>query len=749
MNPKRSKPIFSRLSIQQRLPLLICFFLLFTIIVYGFLNYYSLKKATLMIGRERVNTLTEQISSMLGQSALATIKYLHNTAYMDQVSQYLATGGKQYGRETVDELNKLHKDSTWMIAELADSTLKTVLRSDKSLANVPVSLKEVLTYTHIGPDSAWAGKFYYVKGTTYYPIIASVTRKKHIIGYLVCWKILPASQKAVDQLSQLMGSGANLYIGNRDGGFWTNTIKPVSGLNFNAKIASGPFTFRDADGQTMLAAVQPVAYTDWLTVIGFPEKNLLSGMNGFMRWIFLFGIILLGIGAFAAWLTSRGITGPLNKLTGAAMAISAGDYSSHVSVDMERGDELGKLAHAFNIMEQYVQQTYEELEAMVDERTSALSEEIRLRETTEASLRESRQRYHLMINEVKDYAIIMLDAEGKILVWNQGAERIKGYTEKEILGKSFSLFYTPSDIENQKPQHLLKRAAKEGRVEDVGWRVRKDGSKFWADVVLTPIYNYGELTGFAKVTRDITERKKLEDEVAVRTAQLEASNKELEAFSYSVSHDLRTPLRAVSGYSVMLKEDYEEKLDAEGLRIINNIIINARIMGTLIDELLAFSRLGKKELTLTNVNMQQLAGLVTSELLHNETDGKYRVSIGALPVATADQAMIKQVLMNLVSNALKYSSKQADPVIEIGGSEDENETIYYVKDNGVGFDMAYAGKLFGVFQRLHSQDEFEGTGVGLALVKRIIDKHSGKVWAEAEEDKGAKFYFSLPKNNKQ
>ncbi|HVW15579.1 MAG TPA: PAS domain S-box protein [Mucilaginibacter sp.] len=648
----------------------------------------------------------------------------------------------------MDELNKLHKDSTWITAELADSAFKTILRSDKSAAGVPVSLKDVLAYTHIGPDSAWAGKFYYVKGATYYPIIASVTKNKHIIGYLVCWKILPASQKAVDQLSQLMGSGANLYIGNRDGSFWTNTIKPISGLHLNTKTTRGPFTFRNADGQNMIAAVQPVAYSDWLTVIGFPENSLLNGISDFMKWIFLFGIILLGIGVFAAWLTSRGITRPLNKLTAAATAMSAGDYSSHVPVEVDRGDELGKLAGAFNVMEQYVQQTYEELEAMVDERTAALSEEIKLREKSEAYLRESRQRYHLMINEIKDYAIIMLDAEGKVLVWNRGAERIKGYKEKEILGKSFSLFYTPEDAENNKPQGLLRRAAREGRAEDEGWRVRKDGTKFWANVVLTPIYNEAKLTGFAKITRDITVRKKLEDQVVMRSAQLEASNKELEAFSYSVSHDLRTPLRAVSGYSVMLKEDYEGKIDSEGLRIINNIIINARIMGTLIDELLAFSRLGKKELALTNVNMEQLARMVTDELLHNETEDKYHISIVALPPATADQAMIKQVLMNLLSNAVKYSSKRTNPEIEIGGSEDENETVYYVKDNGVGFDMAYAGKLFGVFQRLHSQEEFEGTGVGLALVKRIIDKHKGKVWAEADEDKGAKFYFSLPKNNK-
>jgi light-regulated signal transduction histidine kinase (bacteriophytochrome) len=194
----------------------------------------------------------------------------------------------------------------------------------------------------------------------------------------------------------------------------------------------------------------------------------------------------------------------------------------------------------------------------------------------------------------------------------------------------------------------------------------------------------------------------------------------------------------------MLKEDYEGKLDSEGNRIIGNIIANARMMGQLIDDLLAFSRLGKKELINSTIDMQLLATSVANELLQNE-EKDYNIKINALPAAKGDMGMIKQALVNLVSNAIKYSSKKEHPVIEIGGKDEENQTIYYVKDNGAGFDMAYAGKLFGVFQRLHSQEEFEGTGVGLALVKRIVDKHNGEVWAEGEEDKGATFYFSLPK----
>ena len=195
----------------------------------------------------------------------------------------------------------------------------------------------------------------------------------------------------------------------------------------------------------------------------------------------------------------------------------------------------------------------------------------------------------------------------------------------------------------------------------------------------------------------------------------------------------------------MLKEDYEAELDTEGKRIIRNIITNAKMMGQLIDDLLSFSRLGKKELVRTQIDMQLLAKNVVNELLQSEPENKCRFNIDVLSPIKADQVMIKQVLLNLVSNAIKYSSKKPDPEIVIGSMDKETDTIYYVKDNGVGFDMAYANKLFGVFQRLHSQEEFEGSGVGLALVKRIIKKHKGEIWAEGIENKGATFYFSLPK----
>lgn len=238
-------------------------------------------------------------------------------------------------------------------------------------------------------------------------------------------------------------------------------------------------------------------------------------------------------------------------------------------------------------------------------------------------------------------------------------------------------------------------------------------------------------------------QKSLETNVAKRTAQLEQANKELEAFSYSVSHDLRAPLRAVSGYANILKEDHAASLNEDGKRIVGIIVSNAHMMGQLIDDLISFSRISRKETNIEEVNMQQLVEQVIAELKTQRTGKNYRFVMHALPVCKTDPQLIKQVWVNLVDNAMKYSSLEKEPVIEIGATHTNGKVEYYVKDNGVGFDMKYSDKLFGVFQRLHRQDEFEGTGIGLALVKRIVERQNGSLRAEGDIGRGAVFAFSF------
>jgi signal transduction histidine kinase len=235
----------------------------------------------------------------------------------------------------------------------------------------------------------------------------------------------------------------------------------------------------------------------------------------------------------------------------------------------------------------------------------------------------------------------------------------------------------------------------------------------------------------------------LETRVLERTAELEAVNKELASFSYSVSHDLRAPLRAVDGYALMLEEDHGAKLDDEGRRLLSVVRASAVRMGQLIDDLLSFSRLGRQPLAVHAVDSASLVREVIDEV---RGESKASIEVGALPPANGDRALLKQVWINLVSNALKYSGKRDAPRVEIGAELEGEEVIYSVRDNGAGFDMRYVAKLFGVFQRLHSQEEFTGTGVGLAIVQRVVTRHGGRVWAQGEPGKGATFFFSLPRN---
>ena len=227
--------------------------------------------------------------------------------------------------------------------------------------------------------------------------------------------------------------------------------------------------------------------------------------------------------------------------------------------------------------------------------------------------------------------------------------------------------------------------------------------------------------------------------------ELKNINDELESFSYSVSHDLRAPLRAISGYAAILNEDYGSNLDDNGKRMIEAISNNASNMGRLIDELLNFSRLGRKELEKSKIEMTKLAEGVMTDI-NRSINHNAKIEIGNLHQVKADYNLLHQVMFNLISNAIKYSSKKADPVVEISSEEKNGEIIFSVKDNGCGFKMEYADKLFGVFQRLHSDEDFEGTGVGLAIVQRIIVRHGGRVWADAKINEGATFYFSLINN---
>jgi len=370
----------------------------------------------------------------------------------------------------------------------------------------------------------------------------------------------------------------------------------------------------------------------------------------------------------------------------------------------------------------------------------------------EASETEAQYRY-LFDNMLEGYAYCRMAFEnGKprdfvYLKVNRAFENLTGL--KNVVGKSATEVIQGIRESNPELFEIYGRVVRTG--EPATFETYVDALKIW---FLVSAYRPEE-GHFVAVFSNITERKRaeerirqftveLEQRVVDRTRQLEAANKELEAFSYSVSHDLRAPLRAIDGFSRIVEEDYAGKLDIEGRRLLGVIRDNSQKMALLIDDLLEYSRLGRKPLSSAEIDMKSLfvEALDGLRASGERLDG---VVLKPLPPARGDEMLVKQVLTNLLANAIKFCGKHKQPAIEVSGHDDGVESVYCVKDNGAGFDMKYYDKLFGVFQRLHREEEFKGTGVGLAIVQRVVSRHGGRVWAEGKVDEGAAFYFSLPK----
>lgn len=357
-----------------------------------------------------------------------------------------------------------------------------------------------------------------------------------------------------------------------------------------------------------------------------------------------------------------------------------------------------------------------------------------------------------IINSAMD-AIITIDSKQKIVLFNNAAEKIFRCSSDDAIGNTLDKFVPAKfrEIHRLHVENFSKTSTTQrimGNINPVAG-VRTNGEEFPIEASISQVASNGDIF-FTVILKDITERKRAEEQLIKSKNELELSNKnlvertkELEAFSYSVSHDLRAPLRAISGYAKMFEEDYSNKIDKEGNRLLNIIQNSAKTMDLLINDLLALSRFGRQVIRKSEVDMAKLVESVLQEI-NKTVKHKAKVIVNNLKPVMADYSLMIHVVTNLLSNAIKYSSKVENPVIDVRSKIDDGEIIYSIKDNGAGFDMKYVDKLFGVFQRLHSEKEFEGTGVGLAIVSLIIKKHNGKVWADGKVNDGATFYFSLP-----
>jgi PAS domain S-box-containing protein len=383
----------------------------------------------------------------------------------------------------------------------------------------------------------------------------------------------------------------------------------------------------------------------------------------------------------------------------------------------------------------------------------------------EDTLLHSEERYHRMVEEVEDYAIIMINSEGIIQNWNKGAEKIKGYKAEEIVGKSFSTFYTKEDRQNKIPEKLLDRARKRGKATDENYRVRKDGSKFWGSIVITALHdNNNNIIGFVKVTRDLTERKKAEEDIKYKAAELEEKNtelekmnKELQSFAYISSHDMQEPLRKIQIFATRIIEKELDKLSENAKEQFQKMQNAAKRMQTLIEDLLAYSRTKASERQLEKTDLNKIIEEVKDDLKEELNEKHATIETAELCDAEVIPFQFRQMMHNLIGNSLKFSIPDQPPHIKIEsqivkGIKLNNEKLspeskychISITDNGIGFEPEFKEKIFEVFQRLHRNDQYKGTGIGLAIVKKIVENHNGEITAESEVGKGARFDIFIP-----
>lgn len=349
--------------------------------------------------------------------------------------------------------------------------------------------------------------------------------------------------------------------------------------------------------------------------------------------------------------------------------------------------------------------------------------------------------FKLLVNSVRDYAIFALDPTGHIMTWNEGAQRNKGYTAEEIIGKHFSIFYEDDARASNHPQYELEQATAHGRYEEEGWRVRKDGTKFWANVVITALWVDGHLVGFAKVTRDLTDRKRLEEEKERHALALQETNEELQRLAYVVSHELQAPIATITRYCNLFSVRYRDRLGDDANDFLDKMGSSARLIGHMVDDLWTYARTSKPGTAQDTVSLNHALSDALDEIKGSE---KYELTSDRLPTIKGNRRQLTYLFHELISNSIRYRGP-AEPKVHISAEETADGYNISVKDNGIGIDPVYSNDVFKLFHRLQGGPDADATGMGLPICRKIVQQHNGRMWFDSEFGAGTTFHIWLPK----
>lgn len=704
-------------SLRVRLSILILALLALIGGAFTWVAHTEMRRALRAAGNERVGTAAAQLADLLSQTAAARTNESRRLASDPAVRHFVATGegvdAALLALQGFAQRNpRVRIELNVVGAEGGGAQVSNGNVSIRQGAGQPDGVGDRL------PEGVEALRV--ADGRVTYRTIAYVNAEHARGGVLSIDRPLSSGSGAT-LIEQLIGRGATVKFGNTQGNVWTDFSKSVASPP--KTMAQAASSFVDAAGQRHLGMAVPVAGTPWSVWVEFSESYFMQPAAVLLRHMLPWTLGLICIGVVAVFVASTRIVAPLRHIADAADAIAGGDYSRRIT--HARQDEIGRVGSAFNVMADRVEAAHAQLEERVRDRTQELTR-----------AREELDRFFSMSLDL----LCIADLAGQFTRVNPAWEQVLGWTAADLTAVPYVDLVHPDD-RTATMQESAKLALGGTTVSFENRYRHKDGTYRWLSWKAAANLELGWVYAAA---RDVTDEKGAARELRQSAAELTAVNRELEAFSYSVSHDLRAPLRTVDGFSQALLEDCGDRLGDAGQDHLRRIRAAAQHMGQLIDDLLKLARVTRAELNFSTVDLSALASRVFTRLSTADPNRivDWRVQ-DALSV-TADGRLLEVAITNLIENAWKFTRHQPAPRIEFGmrnGAGRPRE--YFVRDNGAGFDPAYASKLFHAFQRLHRAADFPGSGIGLATVQRIITRHGGQVRAEGAVGEGATFAFTL------